>query len=347
MGASAPRVLLLSMRDDWLAPPRLAQRLIAEGLEVAALCSNDGPFAITAGLRRKYGFSGGQLELSLARHALEDWQPHRVLPMDHDSVLLKKRLMPGRAQATWLDKHASNLAAARAGLNVPEAVLAIPGRPLPQRPPPFPLILKPRTGYAGSGMAMIRDAGDLQDVTRAPYEALLQRYVPGETWTFGFCADRGRLVAGFAARKVRVHPAVFGPSSQLEIREQPAVREAARRLIEGASLDGLGNMDCQVDADGCVWFLECNPRPPPFLHLGLRAGPDPLAALADVTWGRTHVEKPLARERWLVALWPQDKQRDPDGRDTNGAEWDVPEDPALREWIAKKLALPDPGSGPR
>ena len=362
---SAARVLLLALRDDWLGPPRLAGALAAAGLEVAALCPAEGPLAASRFLRQRYCFNRGQPpSLEQLRTALSEGPPARVLPMDDASVLLLRRLpqlqppLPATqrtllraggadptSQSDWLDKAGSQQRARQSGLAVPDWLPWPAGAP----PPPqaaslgLPLVLKPVVGYGGIGVRLIHDAAELAALPPPPRAMLLQRLIAGETWACGFYAEHGRLLAAFCAAKERQHPAFTGPSSRLRIEAQPLLRAATERLVTASRYSGFGSLDAQIDAEGKVWFLECNPRPSPFLHLGARAGPDLCAALAAAIAGRPYIEPPLRRASWRVALYPQELLRDPLGRDLGGADWDRPEDdPPLAEWLAQWLRRQEP-----
>ena len=58
--STRPRVLLLSLRNDWLGPPRLAAALAEAGLEVAALCPDDGPLSASRLLSHRHHFNRSQ-----------------------------------------------------------------------------------------------------------------------------------------------------------------------------------------------------------------------------------------------------------------------------------------------
>ncbi|ROH91067.1 hypothetical protein ED208_08870 [Stagnimonas aquatica] len=355
-----PRVLLLALRDDWLGPPRLAGALREAGLAVAAVCPSEGPMAVSAALEQRYLFSRQQPPtLPLLQQAFEDWQPARVLPMDDAAVLLLRRLMqmqpplPATQQALlsaggarpveqsdWLDKHCGNTRARDLGLAVPDWQLLPPGstRLEPLQRLGFPLLAKPAVGYGGVGLRRIERAEQLQELRASPRAWLLQREVSGGTWACGFYAEQGRLLAALCAEKERVHPSPYGPSSRLRVCAQPALRAATAQLLAANHYTGFGSLDAQIDAQGQFWFLELNPRPSPFLHLGARAGPDPAAALAATLRGEDYSESPLRRPSWSVALYPQERLRDPHGQEAGLADWDIPDgDPPLKAWLERWL----------
>ena len=326
-------MLLLALRDDWLGPPRLAGALREAGLAVAAVCPSEGPMAVSTAVQQRYLFSRQQPPtLPLLRQAFEDWQPARVLPMDDAAVLLLRRLMqmqpplPAAQQALltaggarpveqsdWLDKHCGNTRARDLGLAVPDWLLLPPGSTQmePLRRLGLPLLAKPAIGYGGIGLRRIERNEQLEELRGSPRALLLQREVSGSTWACGFYAEQGRLLAALCAEKERVHPAPYGPSSRLRITAQPALRAATARLLAANHYTGFGSLDAQIDDQGQVWFLELNPRPSPFLHLGAHAGPDLAAALAAVLRGEDYVEPALRQPSWSVALYPQERLRDP------------------------------------
>ena len=352
--SAAPRVLLLALRDDWLGPPRLAMALRRAGLEVAALCPDPGPLAASDALQRRYGFSREQPpSLPLIQQALADWQPQRVLPVDDPAVLLLRRLaqlqpsLPATqrqylvngadpvAQSQWLDKTRAAELAAEAGLAVPEWRRLEAGAALPRDVARLgdPLVVKPVIGYGGVGVRVLPGA-ELAALAKPPRPLMLQRHIVGRPWACAFNASGGTLRAAFCVEKERTHPGPTGPSSRLRITEAPALREAAARLVARHRYAGFGSIDFMVDAEGRPWFLECNPRPTPFLHLGARIGPDPCAALAAELRGENYPAPALRTPEWRVALYPQEQLRDPGGRDLGGAEWDRPDDdPGFAAWL--------------
>lgn len=355
-----PRILMLALRDDWLGPPRLAAALAAAGLEVAALCPDEGPLTVSRHLAVRHRFNRAQPpSLELLQTALLDGPPARVLPMDDAAVLLLRRLVqlkpplpaavravlgaggadPQR-QSEWLDKALGHQLARQAGLSVPDWLPWPATAPAPREASRlgFPLVVKPVMGYGGVGVRLIGSAAELASLPAPQRPLLLQRHVAGETWACGFYAEQGRVLAALCAAKERQFPTGTGPSSRLRIEPQPALRAAAEALVGAHGYGGFGSIDAQIDAAGRVWFLECNPRPTPFLHLGHRAGPDLAAAVAAAVAGRPYAEPALHRESWRVALYPQEQLRDPLGRDLDGADWDRPDDdPPLREWLEQWL----------
>ena len=358
---NTPRVLLLALRDDWLGPPRLAGALREAGLAVAAVCPSEGPMAVSLALQQRYLFSRQQPpSLALLQQAFNDWQPARVLPMDDAAVLLLRRLMqmqpplPAAQQALlteggarpveqsdWLDKHCGNTRARDLGLAVPDWQLVAAGSAALDglRALGFPLLAKPAVGYGGIGLRRIEQAGELAELRGAPRAWLAQRPVSGSTWACGFYAEHGQLLAALCVEKERVHPAPYGPSSRLRVAAQPALRAATARLLAANGYTGFGSLDAQIDERGLVWFLEMNPRPSPFLHLGTRAGPDPAAALAAVLRGEDYIEPALRQPSWSVALYPQERLRDPHGQEAGMADWDLPDnDPPLKAWLERWLS---------
>lgn len=357
--AAAPRVLLLALRDDWLGPPRLAAALAAAGLEVAAICPDEGPLAASRYLSQRHPFSRRQPpSLDQLMAAFRDGAPRRVLPMDDAAVLLLRRLTllqpplpeptrrllgaagdPQRA-SDWLDKAGSQALARKVGVQVPDWLLWPAAAPLPREASQLglPLVVKPVIGYGGVGVRLVRTSAELAALPAPPRPMIVQRYIPGETWACGFYAEQGRVLAAFCAAKERQHPAETGPSSRLRIAAQPALRAMTEALVAASGFGGFGSLDAQIDGDGQVWFLECNPRPTPFLHLGAQAGPDLCAAMAAAIAGKSYSEPPLKRATWRVALYPQELLRDPQGADLGGAEWDRPvDDPPLMAWLQRWL----------
>ncbi|MBI5711135.1 MAG: hypothetical protein HZC42_12670 [Candidatus Eisenbacteria bacterium] len=160
----------------------------------------------------------------------------------------------------------------------------------------------------------------------------LQRFLDGTPAMYALAALEGRILAGFAALKVRVHPPVTGPSSVVRFFDHVGMAATAAALIRRFRFNGFASLDFVIEpgSDRAV-FLECNARPSPVSHLGALAGPDLCRALHDGLEGREPAPSPPVREQ-TVALYPQEMRRDPQSPFLRECLHDVPEDdPELLE----------------
>ncbi len=162
--------------------------------------------------------------------------------------------------------------------------------------------------------------------------ASLQRFLDGTPAMYALAALDGRVLAGFAALKVRVHPPRTGPSSVVRLFAHDGMTATAAALIRRFHFNGFASLDFVLEPEnGRAVFLECNPRPSPVAHLGALAGPDLCRALHDGLEGHEPAPSPPVREQ-TVALCPQETRRDPESPFLVENLHDVPEDdPELLE----------------
>lgn len=174
----------------------------------------------------------------------------------------------------------------------------------------------------------------------------LQEFVDGTPAVHTLVAHEGRVLAGFAAVKRRIHPPVTGPATVVRVTDRPDFEEAARRLFGRFAYSGFASMDFMIEREtNRALFLEINPRPIPLTHLGAGAGRDLCAAwLAALTGGSWSAASGPVRE-WTVTLFPQEMRRAPGEPDLATDFHDVPlDDPPLLE--ALERVIPGRASAP-
>jgi predicted ATP-grasp superfamily ATP-dependent carboligase len=185
------------------------------------------------------------------------------------------------------------------GIPVPDGVV-IGGGSLPDRSasslgPPF--VVRPALSWRAEGDRWIRGhvtvEPDLKSVHRRigedaalqwPY--LVQRRVVGKGCGLFVLADRGRLAAVFAHRRLRQKPPWGGVSTLCESIEPPAdLVIAVSRYIEAEAWSGLAMFEfLRETASGRAFLLEVNARPWGSLALSAAAGIDFIGGL--LTLGR-------------------------------------------------------------
>lgn len=216
------------------------------------------------------------------------------------------------------------------GVHVCDSVAALEGklrRFFPSRP-------RRLLNYLASAWVRLLPAG----VEPAPWPQLplvardlqIQRFIPGAPALYCMSALRGLVLAGFAARKERVHPTPSGPSTLVYILDHPEMAQAAAAMASQLQCSGFASFDFILEAgSGRPYLLECNPRPVPVTHLGRLVGADLCAALyQQLASGRPPQQGPV--KSLEVALFPQEWRRDPSSPALGAAYHDVPwDDPAL------------------
>lgn len=217
----------------------------------------------------------------------------------------------------------------------------------------YPVYVKSSFGWNGMGVTRCENPGEVMMAmaarrprSRMPFRALLRRLahrdwyptdtgidvqqaIAGTPAMYSAVAVAGKMVAGFAGA-ARQTSAVNGPSSVAWIGAHAAMEQAAATMIEALGATGFIGFDFMIEAGtNEVSLLECNPRPTPTCHLGPRVGVDLCAALAAALRGRTATAARATGEA-VVALFPQEWQRNPGGVADGDTSLDVPwDDPSL------------------
>jgi predicted ATP-grasp superfamily ATP-dependent carboligase len=216
-----------------------------------------------------------------------------------------------------VDKAALLALAAEAGLAVPRSVLVEKPETLAALPEGFryPVFLKARRSrfrredgrWQRGGGVPVEGEDAFRIAARDPGlrgGALLQSSEPGRGEGLFFAADRGRVVAWFAHRRLREKPPWGGVAVLCEsIDPDPALLGPAARVVERLGWHGIGMFEFRRRPDGQAVLMELNPRPWGSLQLALDAGADFAGwQLALHAGGPPPQGRPRAgvRLRWLL-----------------------------------------------
>jgi biotin carboxylase len=132
----------------------------------------------------------------------------------------------------------------------------------------FPLVIKPRVGSGGHGMAIVQDRHELFEkvpaIAKKYGNPMIQEYIPGrERLSFPVLLDRsGELKATFAEKPVRNFrvTARFATVSE-EAALDPQITNNAERLLRKLSWWGAVSVGTLRDPrDGQYKLMEINPR---------------------------------------------------------------------------------------
>lgn len=183
-----------------------------------------------------------------------------------------------QAVAACMDKTATEVFCRAHDLPFPRTWASADGLP-----DSFPLVRKDNRGSASSGFALIESAHDLLlfDTRRH----ILQEHLVGPEYGVDILNDfSGRFVAACVKRKILMRA---GETDRSMIVSHAGIDALARRI--SAALGHIGNLDVDLmeGAQGRLFCLDFNPRfggGYPATHL---AGMNFLAALVDMTAGRT------------------------------------------------------------
>jgi D-aspartate ligase len=189
----------------------------------------------------------------------------------------------------------------------------------------FPVIVKPAIKHELNAFTAAKawpahDRDELADlVARAsllvdPQLLMIQEVIPGggaEQLSYAALCDRGRPLAGIAARRTRQYPADYGrASTYVETIEAADVAELSQRFLAEIEFDGLVEVEFKRDPrDGELKLLDVNPRVWGWHTLCQRAGVDfpylahqlarsepvpPTSARIGVRWLRLSTDLPTS-----------------------------------------------------
>jgi hypothetical protein len=188
-----------------------------------------------------------------------------------------------------------------------------------------------------------RDAHFLREMMRPrPMAVCVQRFVPGTPATSAFACWNGQVLAAIHLDVLETsRPG--GPASVLRLADCPAMEAAAVRIAARFGLSGLHGLDFMRDASGAAHLIESNPRATQAAALALGAGRDLAAALAGCLSPAPRAARPAVTANPVIALFPQEWQRNPSSPWLQSAYLDVPwDDPAvLRACLAPGAASPE------
>ncbi|HEV7412524.1 MAG TPA: ATP-grasp domain-containing protein [Casimicrobiaceae bacterium] len=205
----------------------------------------------------------------------------------------------------------------------------------------FPVVLKRRHSSFGGGVAICASYSELATAFAALIAAdqaddlgnevrghlLVQEFIAGSIEYYAIAAWRGTLLVGYAASRVVGNPEPKGPATVTRYHRSPAMREFARRLVEGFGMSGLLGLECVLaNGSGELYLIEINRRIVPGTHRGRELGVDQCAALHAALDGlpnptRTDLE---AGEEVVRVSFPQEWLRDPQSRWLREYPVDVP-----------------------
>ncbi|GAB3009649.1 ATP-grasp domain-containing protein [Amycolatopsis acidiphila] len=138
-------------------------------------------------------------------------------------------------------------------ISVPETVdMAVPGA----QPPAFPFILKRREGGSRSkDVFLVRDAGDLAELTVDPAEFVAQEYIEGDEYTCGSVSFDGDCKGVIAMRRTLRDGDTY---KAFAVRDQ-VVEDEVRKVIAAIKPFGACNVQLRV-RDGKPYIFEINAR---------------------------------------------------------------------------------------
>jgi predicted ATP-grasp superfamily ATP-dependent carboligase len=164
-------------------------------------------------------------------------------------------------------------------------------------------VLDPGQRYAiGRTPQEVRDAfRTLHAIKRFP---LIQQKVVGPGFGVGILAEKGKLLASFAHRRVREYPITGGPSTVCVSVEDERLSGYAAALVRELDWTGVAMVEFKKDDD--YRLMEVNPRFWGSLPLALRAGVNFPHLLGRLAMGEAISEPPKVRAGVKLRFLPLD-----------------------------------------
>jgi D-aspartate ligase len=220
-----------------------------------------------------------------ARHQLAGWaifptndETTALFARHHDELATRFRMTvpPWDVLAKAYDKRLTYQLALDTGLDIPRTFYARSLDELAGFPCQFPVVLKPafkrdvnrfthdKAWRADDRETLLARYGEACALVGADV-VMIQELVPGggdTQFSHGALCVDGRTLASVTARRMRQYPVEFGHSSSfVETVSEPAVEEAATRLLREMRYTGLAEVEFKYDRrDGRHKLLDVNPR---------------------------------------------------------------------------------------
>ncbi|MGE5086245.1 MAG: ATP-grasp domain-containing protein [Bacillota bacterium] len=215
----------------------------------------------------------------------------------------------------------------------------------------YPLVLKFDFGYGSSGVTICHNSKDLKKgfakhrkagllakvksfvkqlffVVQEEQTASisLQQYVSGQVGQVPFSAKDGVMFAVNPMLKYRTYPGETGPSSVSVGIESQEMEKAAEIVAREMKYTGFGSLDFIIDEKTQKpYVIEMNPRPIPPSHFSSElCAVDLCEALYKGLNSIVYEPKPF--RPYMVALFPNEKRRDPLSECIRDGYHDIPKD---------------------
>ncbi len=151
----------------------------------------------------------------------------------------------------------------------------------------------------------------------------VQRYVEGSPANCLVSCWQGELLSIIQVKVLSALHAM-GPAMIVQLSHDPAIEEAARRIVRRLGLSGFCGFDFVIEtATGKAHLIEMNQRVTPLAHLALGLGRDPAFALAS-RFSADSRARPATTSCDIIAFFPGAWKLDPDNPYLAAAFRDIP-----------------------
>ena len=166
---------------------------------------------------------------------------------------------------------------------------------------------------------------EVEALLDGPQHIVLQSYVSGRTANLALACWNGRVRAVVAVEALQTS-ARFGISTVVGVRDDSAMLDVARPIVQRLQLSGLYGFDFIIDPQGAAHLIEINLRATQTAHLPLGPGRDLAEGLRAAFCEEAPREMRAAIHARNIALFPQEWTRDPASPWLKRAYHDVPRD---------------------
>jgi carbamoyl-phosphate synthase large subunit len=166
---------------------------------------------------------------------------------------------PGGVEIAGDKLRTAEVLAAR-GISVPRTLPASAPRASLAATLGLPVLMKPRVGRGGRGVAVLRTAAEVE--AAAPEgEVVWQEFAPGEEFDVNLFLERsGAVRAAVVLRKTALREGITGNAAGVERVDHAAVRDEAVKAARALELAGPLDVDVRLRRDGAPVILEINAR---------------------------------------------------------------------------------------
>jgi carbamoyl-phosphate synthase large subunit len=137
----------------------------------------------------------------------------------------------------------------------------------------FPLIVKPNTGSSSVGVHLVKDRTELNFFSNYVEDAIVQELISGEEYTIDILVDfQGKVIS--IVPRLRIETRAGEISKGITVKN-PDLIAAAKQVVESLpGAIGCITIQCFLQPDGEIVFIEINPRFGGGYPLSYRAGAD-------------------------------------------------------------------------
>jgi len=265
------------------------------------------------------------------------------------------------------DRAAFMAAAQEAGVRVPKTVLLAEPEQLSAAQIGFPAVLKANGTSGGVGVRVVHNAEEAQRLLRvlqappllaravkralfdhdanllAPsllrrkFAVTAQSFIAGREATSAVACWKGKVLASLHFEVLQKTESA-GHATVVRRIEHPEMAAGVEKMVRCLQLSGIHGFDFMLDAQTRdAYMIEINPRATQVGHLAFGEGHDLATALVSALTGTVVPAAPRVTENDVIALFPQEWQRDPASAYLHTGYHDVPWDqPDLKRACEQK-----------